>query len=107
MRRLTSLFVDDTMLPKKQNSHTVSSSSPSRIIRFSDEVMTLHLEKFIFIPHYLQAACNSSIESCNFSSTVDIIVVSSAYLMSKLRMISSLNSLYKHFRSAMTNSGTN
>ena len=37
------------------------------------------------------------------SNTVDIIVVSSAYL-SKLRLVSSLNSLHKLFKSAMTNS---
>ena len=56
MRRLTSLSVDDTMLPKKQNSPTVSSSLPSKVMRFSDKVMTLHLEKLIFISHFLQAA---------------------------------------------------
>ena len=45
---------------------------------FSDEVISLHLEKLIFIPHFLQAACSSSVESCSFSNTVDIIIVSSA-----------------------------
>ena len=53
----------------------VDSSLPSRSVRFSDEVMTLHLEKLIFIPHFLQAACSSSGESCIFSETVNIIIV--------------------------------
>ena len=57
VRRLTPLSVDGTMLPKKQKSHhIVSSSSLSRTIRLSKKVRTLHLEKFIFLPHFLQAA---------------------------------------------------
>ena len=54
MPRLTLLSVDVTVLPKMQNAPTVSSSSLSRTIRLSDEVMTLHLEKLIFISHLLQ-----------------------------------------------------
>ena len=52
MYRLTFLYVDGTMLPKKQNSPTVSSSSLSRTIRLSDEVVNLHLDKLIFKPHF-------------------------------------------------------
>ena len=36
MLQLAYLYLDGTMLPKKLNSPTISSSSTSRIIRFSD-----------------------------------------------------------------------
>ena len=82
-----------------------SSSWFSRMICLSDDVMTFTwLEMLIFLPHLLQAPLCSSVASCSLSFMVDNSVVSSAYLMSKLMLVSGLSCLCKLFRSAKTNS---
>lgn len=78
MRCLTSLSVWVTILPRKQNSFAVSTSLPPRIISCSDEVMTLHLQRFRLIP-YLQETWSPSVDRYSFSKMVDKIFVSSAY----------------------------
>ena len=70
----------------------------------SADVMTLHLEMLISMPHLLTTGLSSSVASCTFSIMVDISVVLCAYLISMLRLVTSLSCLHKLFMSALKNS---
>ena len=59
----------------------------------SAEVMTLHFEMLIYMPHLLKTALSSSVASCSLFIMVAISVVLYAYLMSMLRLVTNLNCL--------------